>query len=102
MVFFLSESLICCFDFLKVVFKKQLSRQQWISLVILTLGCIVKQFSTRKKSGAIAEEAGSPVSVVLSNLSSVHVVLLLVQVRPVDKKFESVDLGEKDTEWHFH
>lgn len=31
--------------FFKVVFKKKLSTKQWISLVLLTLGCMIKHLN---------------------------------------------------------
>lgn len=65
----------------QVVFKKQLSRKQWVSLIILTLGCIIKQLSTFKRgpvAGTPEPEAG--LTKVLTNLSSVYTLLLLVQI----------------------
>ncbi|KAG7162167.1 UDP-galactose transporter senju-like [Homarus americanus] len=64
----------------QVIFKKQLSKRQWVSLIILTIGCIVKQLSTSKKTDLSPTESDVPFSVMLSNLVSLHTGLLLVQV----------------------
>lgn len=66
---------------LQVIFTKQLSRKQWISLIILTVGCIIKQLSTSERGlgkGTPVPEAG--VTKLLASLSSVYTLLLLVQV----------------------
>ena len=38
---------------LQIVFKKQLSRKQWISLVLLTLGCMMKHVNLDFGSGPL-------------------------------------------------
>lgn len=71
-----------CNPFSQVIFKKQLSRRQWVSLIILTVGCIIKQLSTSKKKPTdVMTEPTTGVATVLSNISSVYTLLLLVQVR---------------------
>lgn len=65
----------------QVIFKKQLSRRQWVSLIILTVGCVIKQLSTsKKKLSDVATEPTTGLATVLSNLSSVYTLLLLVQI----------------------
>lgn len=65
----------------QVLFKKKLSKKQWVSLIILTVGCVIKQLSTTKKkveSVTPDPEAGMPS--ILSKLTSVYTLLLLVQI----------------------
>ncbi|KAL1139240.1 hypothetical protein AAG570_006226, partial [Ranatra chinensis] len=59
----------------QIIFKKELSRQQWISLVILTLGCMLKQihFSDENHTKEVGEKQMN-ISISLSSL------LLFVQV----------------------
>ncbi|XP_071540709.1 UDP-galactose transporter senju-like isoform X2 [Panulirus ornatus] len=64
----------------QVLFKKQLSKRQWISLIILTIGCVVKQLSMSKKPEASSAETEATFKAVFSNLISIHTGLLLVQV----------------------
>lgn len=61
----------------QVLFKKQLTRRQWFSLLLLTAGCIVKHLGLPSKSAATG--AGK-VAGLLSSLFSFHMLLLLVQV----------------------
>nr|XP_053638180.1 UDP-galactose transporter senju-like [Cherax quadricarinatus] len=66
--------------FPKVVFKKQLSRYQWVSLIILTLGCVIKQLSSIKKEEVSPTHTVSILTTLLSNVVSLHIFLMLVQV----------------------
>lgn len=59
----------------QVLFKKTLSRRQWLSLVLLTGGCLVKQLGLPSKGAS-----SGLVSSLLDTLLSVHTVLLLAQV----------------------
>ncbi|KAG0714617.1 UDP-galactose transporter senju [Chionoecetes opilio] len=65
----------------QLVFKKQLSRRQWVSLIILTVGCVIKQLSTTRRKLGVGDkpETGTEAGV-LSNLSSVYTLLILVQI----------------------
>ncbi|KAK7080802.1 hypothetical protein SK128_001037 [Halocaridina rubra] len=63
----------------QIVFKKQLSKRQWLSLLILTIGCIVKQLSTTEKVAPTAETASEAKSF-WSHILSLHFGLLMVQV----------------------
>ncbi|XP_069948314.1 UDP-galactose transporter senju isoform X4 [Cherax quadricarinatus] len=64
----------------QVVFKKQLSRYQWVSLIILTLGCVIKQLSSIKKEEVSPTHTVSILTTLLSNVVSLHIFLMLVQV----------------------
>ncbi|XP_042862360.1 UDP-galactose transporter senju-like isoform X2 [Penaeus japonicus] len=66
----------------QVLFKKQLSKWQWVSLFILTLGCIVKQLNvTEKNAQAVtSSKADDITSHVVNSLVSVHTGLVLLQV----------------------
>lgn len=55
----------------QLIFHKKLTRLQWLSLVILTLGCIVKELGRNSKPAS---------SSVDSSLLSVHLLLILLQV----------------------
>ncbi|CAN8022799.1 hypothetical protein HPB47_027252 [Ixodes persulcatus] len=59
----------------QVLFKKTLSRRQWLSLLLLTGGCVVKQLGL--PSGAASSGL---VGSLLDTLFSVHMLLLLAQV----------------------
>ena len=71
---------------LQILFKKQLSCRQWISLFILTVGCIIKQLNSVKKKSHLAEpptvDPSKPVSDAISfdNIISFNMGLLLIQV----------------------
>lgn len=58
----------------QLIFHKKLTRLQWLSLVILTLGCIVKELGRNSSPGS------SSSSSVDSSLLSVHLLLILLQV----------------------
>lgn len=62
----------------QVLFKKQLTRRQWFSLLLLTVGCIVKHLGLPSKSPPAA--AGGKVASLLGSLCSFHMLLLLLQV----------------------
>ncbi|XP_069171710.1 UDP-galactose transporter senju isoform X2 [Procambarus clarkii] len=64
----------------QVVFKKQLSRRQWVSLLILTVGCIVKQLSSIKKQEISPTQPESTYTTFFLNFASLHTGLMLVQV----------------------
>ncbi|XP_075532037.1 UDP-galactose transporter senju-like isoform X1 [Dermacentor variabilis] len=61
----------------QVLFKKQLTRKQWLSLLLLTAGCIVKHLGLPAKPlpAASVKAVG-----LFSSLFSAHMLLLLVQV----------------------
>lgn len=61
----------------QVLFKKQLTRKQWLSLLLLTAGCIVKHLGLPSKS---PHAAGGKVAGIFSSLFSGHMLLLLLQV----------------------
>ncbi|XP_050048051.1 UDP-galactose transporter senju [Dermacentor andersoni] len=61
----------------QVLFKKQLTRKQWLSLLLLTAGCIVKHLGLPAKP---LPAAGGKVVGLFSSLFSAHMLLLLVQV----------------------
>lgn len=61
----------------QVLFKKQLTRKQWLSLLLLTAGCIVKHLGLPSKS---PHAAGGNVAGFFSSLFSAHMLLLLLQV----------------------
>lgn len=61
----------------QVLFKKQLTRKQWMSLLLLTAGCIVKHLGLPAKS---PPTAGSSIVKFFSSLFSAHMLLLLLQV----------------------
>ncbi|XP_066987756.1 UDP-galactose transporter senju isoform X1 [Macrobrachium rosenbergii] len=60
----------------QIIFKKKLSTKQWISYIILTVGCIMKQLSTSEKSSS----SQAPPTNLWDNLLSLHSGLLMVQV----------------------
>lgn len=62
---------------MQVLFKKQLTRKQWLSLLLLTAGCIVKHLGLPAKP---LPAAGGKVVGLFSSLFSAHMLLLLVQV----------------------
>lgn len=63
--------------FFQVLFKKQLTRKQWLSLLLLTAGCIVKHLGLPSKS---TPSANGKVAGLFSSLFSGHMLLLLLQV----------------------
>lgn len=63
----------------QVLFKKQLTQRQWLSLLLLTTGCIVKHLGLPSKSPPAAGGSGT-VSGLLGSLFSFHMLLLLIQV----------------------
>ncbi|XP_047469186.1 UDP-galactose transporter senju-like [Penaeus chinensis] len=66
----------------QVLFKKQLSKWQWVSLFILTLGCIVKQLNITEKNAQVVTSPKTEdiTSHMVSSLFSVHTGLVLLQV----------------------
>ncbi|XP_037778487.1 UDP-galactose transporter senju-like [Penaeus monodon] len=66
----------------QVLFKKQLSKWQWVSLFILTLGCIVKQLNVTEKNAQVvtSPKTDDVTSHMVSSLFSVHTGLVLLQV----------------------
>lgn len=42
------------FNFLQILFSKKLSQSQWISLLLLTFGCIIKQLNFSNEAGGIS------------------------------------------------
>lgn len=63
-----------CFSCPQIIFQKQLSRIQWVSLVFLTFGCIIKEYG--RFAGPTETEGKS------SSYLDVHLLLILVQVTP--------------------
>lgn len=62
----------------QVLFKKQLSRKQWISLILLTVGCIVKEIHTTPSTpGAESAQAAKPFH------HTFYFLLILVQVKHI-------------------
>ena len=60
--------------FFQLLFKRHLSGQQWLSLCLLTLGCIIKQFSVMGVSSR-ATDSG-----ILETLFSFEILFLLFQI----------------------
>ncbi|XP_060558184.1 UDP-galactose transporter senju-like [Ruditapes philippinarum] len=58
----------------QIVFQKQLSRIQWVSLVFLTFGCIVKEYGRLTGSGTAADATKE------TSFLNLHLFLILVQV----------------------
>ncbi|KAF6036370.1 hypothetical protein EB796_005315 [Bugula neritina] len=65
----------------QVLFKKKLSQMQWISLIILTAGCILKEVGHTLSSSSTpaAEQVGSGSSF-LSSMLNVHLLFIMIQV----------------------
>ncbi|XP_054715721.1 UDP-galactose transporter senju-like [Uloborus diversus] len=61
----------------QVLFKKQLSRKQWISLLLLTVGCIVKQMHTKPSMPSEKDSEGNETS---SHAAYFYFLLVLIQV----------------------
>lgn len=66
-------SIILCYQ---VVFSKKLNRNQWISLLFLTLGCVIKEYGHDSKAPSASTSTASP----LANYLNPHLFLILVQV----------------------
>ena len=73
---------------LQVLFKKTLTFKQWISLLILTLGCIVKNVGvTRSQNAAHStkDSYSSLAETILADITlaifSVNIIYILLQVR---------------------
>lgn len=66
----------------QIIFKKYLSRKQWMSLILLTLGCMIKQFNfgdqAESKSPNSNDEAISSKNIIGLDLS-INAVFILVQ-----------------------
>lgn len=60
---------------LQVLFKRSLSQKQWFSLLLLTMGCVVKQLGIPSKRGASLSGG------FVNQFFSFSMLLLLVQVR---------------------
>ena len=68
----------------QVLFQKQLSRIQWASVCLLTVGCIIKEINHSAKASTAADASGATAAgaagaSVLSFLD-IHIVLILLQV----------------------
>src|SRR5699024_11043202 len=55
----------------QVVFRKKLTKLQWFSLVILTVGCVVKE---------LGRETANPTDNSTRSIVSIHLLLILVQI----------------------
>ncbi|XP_045160236.2 UDP-galactose transporter senju-like [Mercenaria mercenaria] len=59
----------------QIIFQKQLSRIQWVSLLFLTFGCVVKEYGR-----AAGSSPDTTAEVKTSSFLDVHLLLILVQV----------------------
>ncbi|CAG0892882.1 unnamed protein product [Darwinula stevensoni] len=70
-----------CFQ---VLFKKTLTFRQWISLLILTLGCIVKNVGVTRAQNAATDSSSSLAETILADIIvaifSVNIIYILLQV----------------------
>lgn len=60
----------------QVIFSKKLNRNQWISLIFLTLGCIIKEYGHDSKASSDSASTASPLAAYLNP----HLLLIMVQV----------------------
>jgi solute carrier family 35 (UDP-sugar transporter), member A1/2/3 len=63
----------------QIIFKKYLSRKQWLSLILLTLGCMVKQIDFGDTPVKAADDSRAPKNTVGFDLS-INAVFILIQV----------------------
>lgn len=62
----------------QIIFKKYLSRKQWLSLMLLTLGCMVKQINFGDLPASLSDEASPPKNTIGFDLS-INAVFILIQ-----------------------
>lgn len=65
----------------QIIFKKYLSRKQWLSLLLLTLGCMIKQidFGDRSESSEVAKNEAIRVKNTAGFDLSINAVFILIQ-----------------------
>ncbi|KAH3711932.1 hypothetical protein DPMN_071608 [Dreissena polymorpha] len=65
----------------QIVFSKQLSRIQWVSLIFLTFGCVVKEYGRTMVSTATTNTSAKPAEeLVTKSFFDFHLFLIMVQV----------------------
>lgn len=62
----------------QIIFKKYLSRKQWLSLTLLTLGCMVKQIDFGDSAVSVTTEAKPPKNTIGFDLS-INAIFILIQ-----------------------
>ncbi|XP_022257365.1 CMP-sialic acid transporter 1-like, partial [Limulus polyphemus] len=64
----------------QILFKKHLSKKQWLSLILLTCGCIIKQLKVSHPETPVIESSDAQMPSFLKLHLSYNLVLILVQV----------------------
>lgn len=62
----------------QIIFKKYLSRKQWLSLILLTLGCMVKQINFGDMPDKSADDSKPPKNTIGFDLS-INAIFILIQ-----------------------
>jgi len=65
---------------LQILFRKKLSSKQWLSLVLLTAGCMIKQIDPTVMGGAKSSATAATPKSDSSFPLSINLVFILVQV----------------------
>ncbi|XP_076320702.1 UDP-galactose transporter senju isoform X2 [Tachypleus tridentatus] len=63
----------------QILFKKHLSKKQWISLILLTCGCIIKQLKVSHPKTSVTESSDVEMSSFLKLHLNFNLMLILVQ-----------------------